>query len=66
LQVELVSTARFGYVRLRREDYADEHLGEWIKRIKSQDWDTAYVFFKHEDEGTGPKFAARFLHLAGQ
>jgi hypothetical protein len=25
----------------------------------------AYIFFKHEDAGTGPKFAARFLELAG-
>jgi hypothetical protein len=23
------------------------------------------VFFKHEDAGTGPKLAARFLDLAG-
>ena len=62
---DLVSTAGWGYARLRREDYTDEQLGEWIKRLRSQAWNEAYVFFKHEDAGTGPKFAARFLELAG-
>ena len=62
---DLVSTAGWGYVRLRREDYTDEQLGEWIKRLRSQTWNEAYVFFKHEDAGTGTKFAARFLELAG-
>jgi uncharacterized protein YecE (DUF72 family) len=63
---DLVSTAGWGYVRLRREEYTDESLGAWIKRLKSQAWKEAYVFFKHEDTGTGPKLAARFLELAGQ
>ena len=62
---DLVNTAGWGYVRLRREDYTDQQLGEWIKRLRSQAWGEAYVFFKHEDAGTGPKFAARFLELAG-
>lgn len=62
---DLVSTAGWGYVRLRREDYSKEQLGEWIMRLRSQAWDEAHVFFKHEDAGTGPKFAARFLELAG-
>jgi uncharacterized protein YecE (DUF72 family) len=62
---DLIHSARWGYVRLRREDYTDEQLGEWIAKLKAQNWDEAYVFFKHEDEGTGPKFAARFLELAG-
>lgn len=62
---DLINTVGWGYVRLRREAYTDKSLGEWIKRIKSQGWDEAYVFFRHEDTGTGPKFAARFLELAG-
>jgi uncharacterized protein YecE (DUF72 family) len=62
---DLVHTAHWGYVRLRGEGYSDEALGEWIQRIKSQAWDEAYVFFRHEDTGTGPKLAARFLELAG-
>jgi len=61
----LVSTAGWGYVRLRRESYTDESLGQWIEQLGSQGWDEAYVFFKHEDAGIGPKLAARFLELAG-
>jgi uncharacterized protein YecE (DUF72 family) len=61
----LVSTAPWGYLRLRREGYTDGQLEKWIDRIKSQAWDEAYVFFKHEDAGIGPKLAARFLELAG-
>jgi uncharacterized protein YecE (DUF72 family) len=61
----LVSTTSWGYVRLRREDYPDERLVDWIERLRSQGWEEAYIFFKHEDAGTGPKLAARFLELAG-
>jgi hypothetical protein len=37
----------------------------WKERILSQQWDHAYIFFKHEDEGIGPKLAGEFLELAG-
>ena len=62
---ELVRTAGWGYLRLRRENYTDQELREWIGRVRAQDWSEAYVFFKHEDSATGPKFAGRFLELAG-
>ena len=62
---ELVSTAPWGYLRLRRSGYPEAELSEWADRVRSQDWDEAYVFFKHEDAGAGPKLAARFLELAG-
>lgn len=61
---DLVATAGWGYVRLRRESYGDKELRDWIAKLSSQPWESAYVFFKHEDAGTGPKFAARFLELA--
>src|SRR5688572_20982086 len=57
-------TADWGYVRLRRVDYSESELKEWITRVRAQDWTNTFVFFKHEDEGTGPKLAARFLALA--
>ena len=57
-------TADWGYLRLRRVHYSEADLVEWTKRIRAQQWQTTYVFFKHEDTGTGPKFAARFLELA--
>jgi uncharacterized protein YecE (DUF72 family) len=62
----LVSTARWGYVRLRREAYTARDLRKWIKQLSSMPWNTCFVFFKHEETGTGPKFAARFLELADE
>ena len=61
----LVPTATWGYVRLRRAEYSRSDLSNWKERILSQSWDHAYVFFKHEDEGMGPKLATEFLELAG-
>ena len=56
-------TADWGYVRLRRVRYSKAELTAWAKRIKAQNWKKTYVFFKHEDEGTGPKLAAQFIKL---
>src|SRR5882672_6574150 len=58
-------TAEWGYLRLRRVEYSASSLAEWLKRIGEQQWKEVFVFFKHEDEGTGPKLAAEFLSLAG-
>ena len=59
----LVSTASWGYLRLRRTEYTDEQLAAWARRVQAQPWSDAFVFFKHEDEGKGPIFATRFLAL---
>jgi len=59
----LVPTAGWGYLRLRREEFDDQSLGEWAKRIHEQPWSEAFVFVKHEEEGLGPKFAARLREL---
>jgi uncharacterized protein YecE (DUF72 family) len=61
-----VSTTSWGFVRLREERYTTARLKKWIEKLSAQDWDEAYVFFKHEDVGAGPKLAARFLELARQ
>jgi uncharacterized protein YecE (DUF72 family) len=58
-------TADWGYLRLRRVNYGAENLSEWLQRMRDQEWKDAYVFFKHEDEGTGPRLAGEFLKLAG-
>lgn len=63
---QLIPTATWGYVRLRRSEYNRTDLTIWKERIQSQPWDHAYVFFKHEDQGMGPKLAAEFLGLADQ
>jgi uncharacterized protein YecE (DUF72 family) len=59
----LVPTGRFGYLRLRRTAYAPDALATWLARVRAQPWDEAFVFFKHEDAGTGPKLAREFLAL---
>ena len=61
---DLVGTANWGYVRLRSEGYTDQQLRDWIAKMRAQAWQRAYVFFKHEDTGTGPQLAARFTELA--
>ena len=61
---EISSTASWGYLRLRRTAYDQNDLAEWMKRVKDQKWKDAFVFFKHEDEGVGPKLAAKFLEMA--
>ncbi len=50
-------TADWGYLRLRRADYGDPELAAWADRIRAQAWTEAFVFFKHEEEGTGPRLA---------
>ena len=60
----IVNTASWGYLRLRRANYEESDLIEWLQRIQEQKWKDAFIFFKHEDEGVGPKLAARFLQLA--
>ncbi|HEX5835934.1 MAG TPA: DUF72 domain-containing protein [Pyrinomonadaceae bacterium] len=59
-------TADWGYVRLRRVRYSKADLTAWVKRIRAQEWKAAFVFFKHEDEGTGPKLAAQFINLSNK
>jgi uncharacterized protein YecE (DUF72 family) len=58
-----VSTADWGYFRLRRVVYEDADLETWADRVRGESWKEAFVFFKHEDAGTGPKLASRFLEL---
>jgi uncharacterized protein YecE (DUF72 family) len=60
----LVSTADWGYLRLRRSAYDDDALRRCLAVAHEQDWRHAFVFFKHEDEGTGPRLAQRLLELA--
>ena len=62
----LLATATWGYLRLRRPDYAVADLAAWAKRIGSAGWEDAFVFFKHEDEGAGPRMAEQFLELSAR
>ena len=60
-----VATADWGYVRLRATGYGDDDLRAWLAtlhRIGAR-WRDAFVFFKHEEEGTGPALGARLAKL---
>jgi uncharacterized protein YecE (DUF72 family) len=59
----IVHTASWGYLRLRRPDYQDADLVRWAEKVANAGWERAFVFFKHEDEGAGPRLAARFREL---
>jgi uncharacterized protein YecE (DUF72 family) len=59
------ATAPFGYLRLRRADYDEADLRNWIERIDGVAWEDVFVYFKHEEQGAGPEFAAQFEALVG-
>jgi uncharacterized protein YecE (DUF72 family) len=61
-EVPLVSTADWGYMRLRRPEYPTAELSRWRAWVESQPWKTAFVFFKHEAVD-GPKMAMEFMSL---
>ena len=61
---KLIATARWGYLRLRKEKYTKKQVAKVAEKILAQDWDGAYIFFKDEGEGHGPKFAQQLIELA--
>jgi uncharacterized protein YecE (DUF72 family) len=58
-----VVTADCGYVRLRRTHYDDADLAAWVARIAAERLTRTYVYFMHEDEALGTKFAQRITEL---
>ena len=61
-----LSNSKWGYIRLRKASYNNKELAEWIRRIEDQNWQHCFVFFKHEDEGAGPKMAQSFMQLSSK
>ena len=54
----VVATAGWGYLRLRKTDYSRADLEAWAGQIRSQPWERAFAFFKHEEDGgKGPLMA---------
>ena len=45
---------------MRGSGYDEAELSRFADKIKSETWDRAFVFFKHEEEGLGPKLAKQF------
>ena len=60
-----VATADWGYLRLRATGYSDDDLRAWLATMRriGAHWRDAFVFFKHEDKGTGPALGARLMEL---
>jgi uncharacterized protein YecE (DUF72 family) len=58
-------TANYGYLRLRRGDYTDEDVKRWAEFVREQNakWSDAFIYFKHEESGIGPKLARQMMEL---
>jgi uncharacterized protein YecE (DUF72 family) len=65
LSTPTVATADFGYLRLRREDYNETDVVRWAEFLRSNEskWSDAFVYFKHEERGEGPRLAAQMIRL---
>ena len=58
------ATADYGYLRLRRQDYTPADVERWTEFVRGKaDWEEAFVYFKHEEAGTGPKLAGQMMEL---
>lgn len=60
---ELINTGGWGYLRLRRVSYTKNELSKWMKKIEMQNWKKVFIYFKHEDEGKGAKFAQELIKI---
>jgi uncharacterized protein YecE (DUF72 family) len=52
-----VATSDHGYLRLRRTHYDEGELAAWVERVAAQRLARSYVYFMHEDEALGTRFA---------
>jgi uncharacterized protein YecE (DUF72 family) len=59
----LVETAGWGYVRLRLEQYSDQELEQWARRLGQTGWKDIYVYFMHEP--TAPAYAQTLMRFSG-
>jgi uncharacterized protein YecE (DUF72 family) len=65
LETPKVATANYGYLRLRREDYARTDVERWTEFVREQEsgWNDVFIYFKHEEAGIGPKLARQMMEL---
>jgi uncharacterized protein YecE (DUF72 family) len=65
LSTPVEATANIGYLRLRREDYGPEDIARWSEALRAHasKWSDAFVYFKHEEQGMGPKLATQLMQL---
>jgi uncharacterized protein YecE (DUF72 family) len=62
-ETPFVATCDRGYLRLRRTHYDDAELAQWAQRIAAQPLERAYVYFMHEDDALGTRFAQRLKQI---
>lgn len=64
----LDGAAPFRYLRLREPPYDDDELSAWAEKLRQplDDGVRVYCYFRHEDEPTAPRYAARLLELLGR
>jgi uncharacterized protein YecE (DUF72 family) len=62
---DLAAAAPFRYVRLREPPYDESALRGWADRLRPllAEKVDVYVFFKHEEEPSAPRYAERLLDL---
>jgi len=68
LSTPIEITADYAYFRLRDEGYTPDDLRRWAETVQARtaSCKDVFVYFKHEESGTGPAFARIFLDaLAG-
>ncbi len=59
MSTPVVRTAGYLYFRLRDEGYQAADIDRWASVIRGHDGaGEAFVYFKHEEQGKGPEFAA--------
>jgi uncharacterized protein YecE (DUF72 family) len=60
-------TADYAYFRLRDEGYTPADIGRWaeIIRERTSGCRDVFVYFKHEESGTGPQFARILMDALG-
>jgi uncharacterized protein YecE (DUF72 family) len=60
----VIPTADFGYLRLRDRAYTRTELARWAA-VATGEWRDAFVYFKHEESGSGPRLARKLIGLLG-
>ena len=59
-------TADYAYFRLRDEGYQDGDIERWARTVnRLPGVGSAFVYFKHEEQGLGPEFARKFIAALG-
>lgn len=58
---EILATAPWSYLRLRRSGYDHTALASWVTQLRAAEPVQAFAFFKHEDGALGTKWAMELL-----